>query len=135
MREIRRIIFHHSASPVSTTLEKIREWHVGRGWSDIGYHFVIERHGLIRHGRSVEKVGAHAEGANEDSIGVCITGDNTSDTQGWHMDQIDAAQRLVDAILLLWPEAEILGHRDIKATECPGLEIREVIQRRMPRRA
>ena len=77
MREINRIILHCSATPegehIST--ETIRDWHVNkRGWSDIGYHFVVLLDGTIEAGRPLDRVGAHTKGHNEDSIGICIVG-------------------------------------------------------------
>ena len=41
MRSINAIYIHHSASPKSTTVEQINQWHLDRGWAGIGYHFVI----------------------------------------------------------------------------------------------
>ena len=55
--------------------ETIRDWHVnGNGWSDIGYHYVIKRNGLVEAGRPVSISGAHAKGHNADSIGICLVG-------------------------------------------------------------
>ena len=39
-RRIDKIIIHHSASPIGTTVEQIDQWHKARGWTGIGYHFV-----------------------------------------------------------------------------------------------
>ena len=52
MRTIERIILHCSATPEGrdVKVETITDWHLGRGWSDIGYHFVIELDGTIKEG-------------------------------------------------------------------------------------
>lgn len=56
-------------------LETIRDWHMKeRGWSDIGYHYVIELDGQIRSGRPIDRQGAHVEGANKDNLGICLVG-------------------------------------------------------------
>ena len=73
-RTIKRIIIHHSASPVSTTVEDIDRWHKERGWRGIGYHYVCLEDGSIAEGRHINKRGAHTRGHNTDSIGICITG-------------------------------------------------------------
>jgi len=75
--DIARIIVHCSATPpdMSIGVSEIRDWHVNQNkWSDIGYHFVIKRGGLIQQGRDIELAGAHAEGHNSDSIGICLVG-------------------------------------------------------------
>ena len=43
MRKIDKIIVHCTATPEGrhTTVEDVRRWHLDRGWSDIGYHFLI----------------------------------------------------------------------------------------------
>lgn len=76
MRPIDTIIVHCSDSDhaVHDNVQTIREWHVSRGFSDIGYHFVITKDGFTHEGRPIEKVGAHCKGFNQNSIGVCLTG-------------------------------------------------------------
>ena len=71
MRKINKIIIHHSASPLITTVDDIRDWHVhNNGWSDIGYHYIILGDGSIEDGRPITKIGAHCKGKNRYSIGV-----------------------------------------------------------------
>ena len=68
-------------------LSKKEAYKYGRGWSDIGYHFVIlngrrksrgkyrkEDDGLIEVGRPLERPGAHCRGHNKSSAGVCLIG-------------------------------------------------------------
>ena len=76
MRPLNRIIIHCSDTTASQDIKAsdIRQWHIERGWSDIGYHFVIRRDGLIDLGRDISTKGAHAKGHNHDSIVVCLVG-------------------------------------------------------------
>jgi len=77
MRKIEKIIIHCSASGKKTTVEDIRRWHVQeRGWTDIGYHFIITQDGIIHNGRPAYKVGAHCVGENSGSIGICLVGNH-----------------------------------------------------------
>ena len=55
------------------TVKTIRNWHTSRGWSDVGYHFVIGTKGELWAGRSLEYQGAHTKGHNN-SIGVAYVG-------------------------------------------------------------
>ena len=51
MRPINKILIHCSATPQGrdVSIETIKDWHVGHnGWSDIGYHYVIELDGEIK---------------------------------------------------------------------------------------
>lgn len=78
MRDIKSIIVHCSASPdyMDIGASTIRNWHKARGWSDIGYHYVVRRNGEIEKGRPDARIGAHARGANSKSIGVVWVGTN-----------------------------------------------------------
>ena len=73
MRNLSRIIIHCSATREGqdVSVDTIRRWHEDRGWSDIGYHFVIGIDGTIHRGRDIDKIGAHTYRHNLDSIGVC----------------------------------------------------------------
>ena len=68
-------------------METIRKRHLQRGFSDIGYHYVIYRDGSIHNGRDVNISGAHCTNHNSNSIGVCYiggldsTGKNAKDTR------------------------------------------------------
>lgn len=73
-KQTSRVIVHHSLS-ADVPLSMVREWHLARGWSDIGYHYIIHEDGKTEQGRSQELVGAHAFGRNGDSIGICLMGD------------------------------------------------------------
>jgi peptidoglycan hydrolase-like protein with peptidoglycan-binding domain len=60
-RPISEIIVHCTATPEGKdyTVADIRSWHKQRGWSDIGYHYVVYRDGRVMTGRPVGQVGAH----------------------------------------------------------------------------
>ena len=52
MRKIRKIIIHCSATPEGKDIdaEEIRQWHLDKGWRDIGYHYVIKLDGTVEEG-------------------------------------------------------------------------------------
>jgi N-acetylmuramoyl-L-alanine amidase len=64
MRAINKIILHCSATPEGrhTTVEDIRLWHKQRGWSDIGYHYVVYLDGSVITKAEIEVSGAHTKG-------------------------------------------------------------------------
>ena len=75
-RRIDKIIIHCSATPEGKdfTVDQIRQWHLDRGFSDVGYHYVIYRDGSVHRGRPETQVGAHTTGYNSYSIGICYIG-------------------------------------------------------------
>lgn len=54
--------------------KEINQWHLARGWKGIGYHWVIRQSGVVEKGRSETELGAHCQGHNQGSIGVCLVG-------------------------------------------------------------
>ena len=64
MRTINEIIIHCSATPEgrNVTTADIEAWHKQRGFSEIGYHYVIYLDGSVHIGRNESKVGAHCLG-------------------------------------------------------------------------
>lgn len=130
LMNVRRLVVHHSASAHGVPLELLRQWHKDRGFDDIGYHWVIESSGATREGRRLTMQGAHARGANGDSWGVCVVGDNTIEGRRWNEAQIASLRRVVEACRALVPGIEVLGHRDVPGgtkTECPGLDARALL--------
>ena len=110
--------------------EMCHGWHLERGWSGIGYHFVIKADASIERGRPRWALGAHDEGENADSIGICVV----------YQEKPTAAQLEALAALLAdlcdiygqFPDLKdpdtgkdtVDGHRDNEPpetpTECPG---------------
>lgn len=129
MHLIRRIIVHHSASPRETTkLEDIDAWHRKRGFDMVGYHYVIEGNGDVKVGRQLNRRGAHClqDGANFDSIGICLVGDNTKPGEEWSSKQRAALLWLIYSLREVFQKQfPVFGHRDIPGTStlCPGRDI------------
>lgn len=116
------IVFHCSATRPSQDIgrREIEEWHLAKGWSAIGYHFVIRRDGRLELGRPMSDIGAHVEGMNSVSVGVCMVGGLLEDGREEPMgtDKFTAEQwitaRLVAAFLrAAYPGACLVGHRDL----------------------
>lgn len=117
-RAITSIAIHCSATPAGRDVRAatIRAWHLAKGWSDIGYHFVIDLDGTIEVGRPLRTAGAHVAGHNARSIGICYVGGLAADGKT-PADTRTPAQKAALAQLLTvlrqrWRIAEIKGHRD-----------------------
>ena len=124
-RTINEIIIHCSATPEGKdyTVEDITKWHMQRGFSTIGYHYVIYRDGTIRNGRNVNIAGAHCTGHNTHSIGVCYIGGLTAsgktakDTRT--REQRVSLEWLLKSLKDVYPNATIHGHREFARKACP----------------
>lgn len=112
-----RIILHHSASK-GQTVEEIDKYHKSKGWTKIGYHFYVRQDGKIYRGREEWAIGAHAKGANYNSIGICAEG-NFED-EYMNETQKNSLKELVAYIKNKYNITKVQGHRDVQATACPG---------------
>lgn len=137
MRPLHGIIMHCSAtrpnwmanSKTSAKVAEIRRWHVrDRGWSDIGYHFLIDRDGTIAKGRPMERVGSHTQGHNTGTIGICLLG-------GWDSAATDAfaenytpqqdatARKLIADLRAQYGNLTLAGHNNFASKACPGFNV------------
>jgi hypothetical protein len=119
----KRIIIHHSASGVNTTIEDIHRWHLDRTWAGVGYHYVTYPDGSIHRGRPEWARGSHAyqdnlHNANDDGIGVCLIGNFEQDKPTEQ--QINGLVRLIRDIWGRYPGIPVIGHKDVMPTACPG---------------
>ena len=134
MRSIKYIIIHCSDSydnDNSIDVDTIRNWHKQRGFNDVGYHYIIKRCGTVQIGRTEDIVGAHCEGYNSNSIGVCLIGgrynnikNNTDDIMHYTPNQILALKQLCYKRKLKYKEAKVYGHRYFNNEKtCPNFNV------------
>lgn len=135
-RRIDKIILHCSATPEGKdyTVAQIRQWHLARGFSDVGYHYVIYRDGSVHRGRPENLVGAHTTGHNPHSIGICYIGGcvATKNAKGDYppKDTRTAAQRaalvnLVADLRRKYPGATVHGHNEFANKACPSFNVQK----------
>lgn len=89
-----------------------------KDWSGIGYHFLVRKDGTIYQGRPEDTIGAHAKGANHDSIGICAEGDFMKEEM--NPLQLNALIDLVSYIKNKYHLSSIKRHKDVASTDCPG---------------
>ena len=125
---INLIVVHCSATPPSMDIgaAEIRKWHTDKGWSDIGYHYVIKRDGDLEVGRDESRQGAHVRGHNKNSLGVCLIGG--VDRKGradanFTFDQYQSLGYLMMNLTDKHPKAEVKGHRDFSNKACPSFDV------------
>lgn len=131
-RKINKIILHCSATREGQdiSVDTIRKWHVdGRGWSDIGYHYIVSIDGQIEEGRPIDRSGAHTKGLNSNSIGCCYIGGVESDGRTpkdtRNAEQLIAIANLLDALMKMYPDATLHGHNEFSNKACPSFDVQK----------
>lgn len=130
-RNVDEIIVHCTATPEGRdyTVADIRAWHKARGFSDIGYHYVVYRDGRVMLGRPVGQVGAHCAdaGKNQGTIGISYVG-GVAANGTTAKDTRTAAQRssllwLVQALAARHPVRRVTGHNRYARKACPSFDV------------
>lgn len=120
MRLIHRIILHHTASPATWTRSQVREVHLARGFSDIGYHLLVLADGTLSAGRPEGNVGAHVKGENYDSLGISLVGDFSRHPVP-PVQWAAAVNAVADWCRRYRIDADhVWGHCELAPTLCPG---------------
>lgn len=112
------IILHH-AEASRASVEDVNSWHIERGWAGIGYHYYVRKDGTIWRDRPEWAVGAHAVGHNDKSIGICCEGAYMTETMP--AAQLSALKGLICDIMSRYGNLELLRHKDVNSTDCPGV--------------
>ena len=131
MRLVKEIIIHCSATREGqqVTVDTIRDWHLAKGWNDIGYHFYIDLDGTINKGRDIDKIGAHCKGHNRNSIGICYCGgvetDGKTPKDTRTQEQKDSLLNVLKTLKAMYPEAVIYSHNEFANKACPSFDATE----------
>lgn len=131
---MRFITIHASATFPSMDIgvAEIRDWHLAKGWHDIGYHEVIRRDGTTEFGRPAHVQGAHVLNFNPDNYGICMVGGLKEGTRtpedNFTIEQYDTLWKRMLVLHTKWPEAQIVGHNFFPGHEnrgCPCFDWRK----------
>ena len=125
---IRQIIVHCTGSDreQDDPIEVIREWHLARGWDDIGYHLYIPKNFEkgIQMGRSLHTIGAHCLGQNLDSVGICLSGNHE-----FHQHQLDTLVMAVQILSAAFKIEKVFPHNFYNPGKtCPNFDIYDLPQ-------
>jgi N-acetylmuramoyl-L-alanine amidase len=132
-RIINKIVVHCSDSPDERDVrfEDINNWHKDRGFSGVmvnnvrvycGYHYIICRDGTVEPGRSEHYIGAHVQGHNKNSIGICWVGRKKIADK-----QKEALMNMLRLLCLRYGlfSEDVVGHGELfKGKTCPNLDMK-----------
>lgn len=126
-----KITLHHTSGGQPQTLDEglrevrfIQRFHQdGRGWNDIAYHFLVDAAGRVYEGRPEGVVGAHTKDNNTGNVGIVLLGTHHGPANhpisAAAFDSLVAIGKYLAAAYTVSFES-VKGHRDYKATDCPG---------------
>lgn len=134
---VHELCFHTSATTKSWMLNKtthqkvaeIRRWHVEeRGWSDIGYHLIIDTDGTITPGRAFSRIGAGVAGHNRGVIHVCLIGGHGGASTDRFRDhysllQFTSAMYVIADVGMKTDLKLLSGHNDYANKGCPCFKV------------
>lgn len=123
-----RFTIHHTVTTNNdtnpmATVRQVQKFHMdSNGWSDIGYHFLVDQQGRIYAGNPENRIGAHVGNNNTGNLGISFLG-NYETLQPTDA-QLRAAGQLIRHLANKYNiplnASKIKGHRDYNATACPG---------------
>jgi hypothetical protein len=118
--------------PLREKMDEITRWHKARGFSTIGYHWVIDRDGMYLPGRPENVIGAHVIEANRGTIGISLVGGLDGSATDQFSDHFTAEQRrtlkgLINSIRTRTQIKRITGHNEYAAKACPCFTLRNEV--------
>lgn len=129
-RLINEIIIHCTATPEGNdyTVEQIRQWHLARGFNDIGYHYVVHLDGTVEAGRAEALIGAHVAGHNTGTLGVVYVGGVETDGKTAKDTRTPAQEAALmatcRALMAKYPAInKISGHNQYANKACPSFYV------------
>ncbi len=131
MRPISTIFVHCAATPEGRDISTatIRGWHLGQGWSDIGYHKVVELDGSVHAGRPESEVPAAQQGHNTGSLAVCYVGGVAKDGSTPKDTRTPAQHAALLKVVRDWqqqygvPTSKVYGHYEVANKACPSFDM------------
>lgn len=125
-RKISKVFIHCSDSDRQEhdNIKTIREWHLLRGFKDVGYHYFIRKTGQIENGRPLEIIPAAQEGHNTGSIAICVSGSKEYTNQS-----MEALKKLCILINKSYKgNITFHGHCEVSNKACPVFNYKEVLK-------
>jgi len=124
-RKVSKVFIHCSDSDIDThdNIATIREWHLARGFNDVGYHYFIRKTGKIENGRSLELIPAAQVGCNAGSIAICVSGSKEYTEQS-----MEALKSLCKSINKAYNgNITFHGHCEVSNKTCPVFDYKTVL--------
>ena len=138
-RDITEFVVHWTETfkNQNLTAEDIHEWHIDKGFTGIGYHYIITRDGKLQRGRPLNLIGDHAPEFNHNqfSIGIAFVGgfncstntknpDRFLSSESFTRSQWTAFDAFCEAFYTVFNAGQAWGHNDISNLNTdPGFDV------------
>jgi N-acetylmuramoyl-L-alanine amidase len=138
MRHLDTIFVHCTATRAewwadrrsSEKAAECKRWHLDRGWSDVGYHYFVDRDGTVTEGRPIEVTPATQKGHNTDSVAIALWGGHGGDQddqfeEHFTPEQDRALRKLIAQLRMEYPSiTKVHGHNEVSlAKPCPCFQV------------
>jgi len=137
MRHLDTIFVHCTATRAewwagrrsSEKAAECKKWHLDRGWSDVGYHYFVDRDGTITEGRPIEVTPAAQKGHNTGSVAIALWGGHGGDQddkfeENFTPEQDRALRKLIAQLRMEYPSiTKVRGHNEVSAKQCPCFQV------------
>ena len=120
-RHVDRVFLHCTASSYDhhDDIEIVRKWHLARGWSDVGYHFMIHKDGSMSEGRPLERTPAAQKGHNKGTIAIAMHGGMHA-KDDFSTKQIVTLREFCEQIRAAYDgDITFHGHSEVVIRDCP----------------
>lgn len=128
-RFVERVFLHCSASDDdhltgAGLVTEIRRWHKKRGWSDVGYHYLIDKAGVVLPGRPLARGPAAQKGHNTGTIAIMVHG-----LEKFPPNMLEQCRLLCAEINEAYEgRISFHGHCEVSAKSCPVFDYRGLLQ-------
>ena len=143
-RDITEFVTHWTGTFTNqnTTARDVHSWHLDRGFSGCGYHYIILRDGKLQRGRPLNIRGAHSKayGHNKYSIGIAFAGGFNCPTgtpnperflsaDSFNIAQLSTYAMFVESFYTVWPGGQAWGHNDTtdQGKIDPGFDVQQYV--------
>jgi N-acetylmuramoyl-L-alanine amidase len=138
MRHLDTIFVHCTATRAewwadrrsSEKAAECKRWHLDRGWSDVGYHYFVDRDGTVTEGRPIEVTPATQKGHNTGSVAIALWGGHGGDQddqfeEHFTPEQDRALRKLIAQLRMEYPSiTKVRGHNEVSlAKPCPCFQV------------
>lgn len=127
-RHVERVFLHCSASEMDMSgqamVDEIRRWHKARGFSDVGYHFLVDKNGKVMTGRRLALNPAAQRGHNTGTIAIMVHG-----LEKFPPNMLEQCRLLCAEINEAYEgRISFHGHCEVSAKTCPVFDYRGLLQ-------
>ena len=127
--DVELIAIHHTAGSADGTVNDIAKVHFGQNhWSEVGYHFFIDKYGKVYQLHPLDERVPHAYGCNQNAIAICLAGNfsKTDVPQVQWQSALTLTRWLMQKYGLgsenVMKHSELVRYSHLNNTECAGLK-------------